>query len=205
MPAIQKEGLKSGVELQSDFEDVRRQCSECILVLDVYAMGSSVDGGLVARPSDVRNLQPYATPRPVTAAGGFVTREVSGDLEILLIFRKGIWDLPKGKQNAGEKIEECARREVCEEVGIDDVEIKARLGRTIHGYRDRAGYAVKTTHWFGMSTDAVTFAPQWKERIEKVEWVRLAEAHERIGFETLRRHMAAMDAILRSAAADGHR
>ena len=38
--------------------------------------------------------------------------------EILWIFRRGFWDLPKGKLDEGETIQTCAVREVEEETGI---------------------------------------------------------------------------------------
>src|SRR5947209_9353514 len=51
----------------------------------------------------------------VLAAGGFVH---TPQQEILLIFRRGKWDLPKGKLEAGESLQECAIRELKEETGI---------------------------------------------------------------------------------------
>ena len=52
---------------------------------------------------------------PVEAAGGVV---VNGCGEWLMIHRNGRWDLPKGHLECGERIEECAAREVCEETGV---------------------------------------------------------------------------------------
>src|ERR1700704_2258892 len=54
----------------------------------------------------------------VQAAGGLVINEKN---EILMIFRRGSWDLPKGKLDNGEKLEECAIREVKEETGLNNV------------------------------------------------------------------------------------
>ena len=54
----------------------------------------------------------------VVAAGGLVQNEKK---EILLIFRRGKWDLPKGKLDKGEKLEVCAIREVEEETGLQKV------------------------------------------------------------------------------------
>ena len=48
----------------------------------------------------------------VQAAGGLVHTE---DDQLLLIFRRGKWDLPKGKLDEGEKMDACAIREVAEE------------------------------------------------------------------------------------------
>src|SRR5215204_4522110 len=45
----------------------------------------------------------------IKAAGGLV---VNDDRHLLLIFRRGKWDLPKGKLDPGESLETCALREV---------------------------------------------------------------------------------------------
>jgi len=50
----------------------------------------------------------------LVAAGGLITNQ---EEEILLMFRRGKWDLPKGKQDEGENLEACALREVEEETG----------------------------------------------------------------------------------------
>lgn len=195
LPAIRREGIPGGVSRHVQFDDARRRCAECILVLDA----SGLDERESTARAAIANLDPYKNPVPVTAGGGFVVRNVSGEVEVLIIFRNQVWDLPKGKIDPGETIEECARREVCEELGIDDVVILGPLGRTIHGYPYGREYAVKTTHWFSMTTKASSFTPQKKEKIEAVEWVRLSEARERLGFETLRKHLDAVADALRIA------
>ena len=45
----------------------------------------------------------------IEAGGGAVFNE---NKELLCIYRRGVWDLPKGKLDAGEVIPECAVREV---------------------------------------------------------------------------------------------
>src|SRR5439155_18933695 len=51
----------------------------------------------------------------IQAAGGFVHT----DEQLLLIFRRGKWDLPKGKLDEGETLEACAVREIQEETGVN--------------------------------------------------------------------------------------
>src|SRR6476646_10094607 len=46
---------------------------------------------------------------PIDAAGGVVINEQDA---VLMIYRRGKWDLPKGKCDEGEEIAECALREV---------------------------------------------------------------------------------------------
>ncbi|AQS55348.1 NUDIX hydrolase [Novibacillus thermophilus] len=53
------------------------------------------------------------------SAGGVVYRKEGDRLELLMIEdRYGKWTLPKGKQEAGEEVEETALREIREETGL---------------------------------------------------------------------------------------
>ena len=70
----------------------------------------------------------------IVAAGGLVWNEKN---ELLMIFRQGKWDLPKGKLDDGETIEECAVREVVEETGLKEVKLGGFIGITQHEYYDK--------------------------------------------------------------------
>jgi 8-oxo-dGTP pyrophosphatase MutT (NUDIX family) len=129
-----------------------------------------------------------------TAAGGVLFRngnasKAEGAPEVLLIYRRELWDLPKGKQEPNESIKMCARREVSEEVGCSLPRIEGRLGTTQHSfYRDDQKYD-KTTYWFAMnipSEEHAELEPQAEEQIEDLEWVSLDTAKEKVGFENLR-------------------
>lgn len=143
----------------------------------------------------------WRAPEVVAAAGGAVVRRRGGGVEVLLIFRRGAWDLPKGKLDRGETPEAGALREVSEEVGVPEAGLRLLkpLGATVHGYPlpDKAGrpprYAVKTTHWFALTTDAERFRPQADEGIEAAAWVPLPEAGARLDYESLRTFVAALD------------
>lgn len=127
--------------------------------------------------------------RKITAAGGvlYKTEERNSDPDVLLIYRRGVWDLPKGKMEEGESVEECAIREVQEEVGCQRPEIKQKLGSTFHEYEEDGIPVGKTTHWFSMATPTHNdFEPQASEDIEKVEWVPLEEALEKVGYQNLK-------------------
>ena len=182
-----------------------------VLVLDPDRLGS----GAQATPpavaevprAAVLNVDPngdYWRPAPVAAGGGYVVRRGepaaggAGGVELLLIFRRGAWDLPKGKLDDGETVRQAARREVAEEVGIAEgtLTVTADLGETVHGYvwPKREVYAVKTTRWYAMTTTAAQFEPEAREGIEAVAWVPWDEAPGRLGFETLRAHLRTLDA-----------
>jgi 8-oxo-dGTP pyrophosphatase MutT (NUDIX family) len=110
--------------------------------------------------------------RVITAGGGFVLNK-SG--ELLMIHRRGFWDLPKGKIEKGEEIEECAVREVEEECGVSDLKIDSKPFHTYHLYRERNGDAViKDSVWFLMRTKyADALVPQTEEDIEEAIWQQL--------------------------------
>lgn len=150
-------------------------------------------------PSAIRNLGPYRPPKPVTAAGGYVACSLPDDVALLLIFRRGVWDLPKGKQDPDEDVERCARREVREEVGIERLEVLRPLGATQHAYPDADHYAVKTTHWFLMRTPERSFHPERPEGIQRVHWARWTVARRHIGYDNLRHHMRQVETDVRAA------
>lgn len=105
----------------------------------------------------------------INAAGGLVSNK-RGDF--LLIFRNGLWDLPKGKQEPGEDMRLAALREVEEECGIKDLEIKELLGVTDHCYRQDGTLILKHTYWYRMLYDNPTdLTPQVEEDIESAAWV----------------------------------
>jgi 8-oxo-dGTP pyrophosphatase MutT (NUDIX family) len=110
----------------------------------------------------------------VIAGGGIVSNEND---ELLLIFRRGKWDLPKGKIDKGEHIIDGARREVTEETGvmIESVDREAEL--TYHAYRLNDKNCLKETSWFQMKAVAGqnTLTPQTEEDIEDVRWVKKSD------------------------------
>ena len=105
----------------------------------------------------------------IEAAGGVVHNSKG---ELLFIFRNGIWDLPKGKMEKNETIEEAAIREVEEECGIKNLQLERLLDKTYHIYNMSHEYIFKITYWFLMRSDFKgDFKPQIEEGITKVEWV----------------------------------
>ncbi len=145
------------------------------------------------------NLRPYAPLKSVKAAGGYVVRAGAEEPEVLLIHRRGAWDLPKGKRDPGESTHACAEREVKEELGIDAVRVIRGLGDTQHVYLEKGYCMVKTTRWFLMRTDADTFTPQADEGIDAVAWVPWTEAGSKLDFDTLQAHHALVTSIVRGA------
>jgi len=115
-------------------------------------------------------------PTQIIAAGGLVTNPQG---QILWIFRRGFWDLPKGKLDEGETIQTCAVREVEEETGIKNIRLHDLLKFTNHTYFDTHlnQEVVKRTYWFHMTIPTEQKGiPQATEDIEKIEWYSLATA-----------------------------
>jgi 8-oxo-dGTP pyrophosphatase MutT (NUDIX family) len=109
----------------------------------------------------------------VQAAGGLVLNE---DKKILMIFRRGKWDLPKGKLDEGESLEDCAVREVQEETGLSKVKLKSPLMITYHTYHEGTRFILKESHWYNMTASgAEQLVPQTEEGIEEIKWVSAAE------------------------------
>ena len=116
--------------------------------------------------------------KKIFAAGGLVTNEKK---ELLMIFRRGKWDLPKGKLDEGESLETCAIREVREETGINDLELKNLIGLTHHEYFDKYSNTdvIKETYWFAMHTNGNSkLVPQTEEDIENIIWADENELRE---------------------------
>lgn len=106
----------------------------------------------------------------IEAAGGIVK---NSNNEVLFIHRLGKWDLPKGKLESDETIEEAAIREVEEETGIQNLKLEKFINTTHHIYRDKKSNApiLKTTFWYLMNYQGnVQLTPQTEEGITKVEW-----------------------------------
>jgi len=110
-----------------------------------------------------------ATYKLIKAAGGLVYNDTN---QLLMIFRDGKWDLPKGKLEVGENIKQCAIREVKEECGVSGLIITQQLQETYHTYEINGQKILKRTYWFEMqSSFKGNLVPQTKEGITAVVWV----------------------------------
>ena len=104
------------------------------------------------------------------AAGGVVRNEKN---EILVIFRSGKWDLPKGKiDKRKETIKQAALREVQEETGLKAVGITGKLMTTYHLFFRKEKMILKPTYWFEMFAESsARLKPDINENITEVAWV----------------------------------
>ncbi len=127
----------------------------------------------------------FSQYRMIRAAGGIVFND---EKKMLMIFRNGKWDLPKGKVEKSESITDAAIREVMEETGITDARIVRPLSfsnrtqdATYHAYFLKEKRVLKQTHWFEMvSSDHDSLIPQQEEGITAAGWFDSAEIKEHL-------------------------
>jgi 8-oxo-dGTP pyrophosphatase MutT (NUDIX family) len=111
------------------------------------------------------------------AAGGVVINSQTNKL--LMIFRNGKWDLPKGKIEAGEEADVAAVREVYEECGIGELKLSKQIKTSFHTYPYKETVILKKTYWFLMSsTDISKPVPQLEEGIVEARWMDKAEVNK---------------------------
>ena len=124
--------------------------------------------------ADLKTLYKY-----IEAAGGFIKNEQD---EFLFIFRRGKWDLPKGKLEKGETPEIAAIREVQEETGLQFVKEKLLRCTTWHTYDTYGEPVLKQTYWFNMETTKNQDSkPQTEEDITELQWLPESEFSKVLG------------------------
>lgn len=107
------------------------------------------------------------------AAGGAIFRSplFGRTQRLLLFFRRGFWDMPKGHLEEGETLEECAIREVREETGLEHLELGEKICVTFHTYHMKGNFVLKESHWYRMtSTAREPLKVQTEEDIVKGRW-----------------------------------
>lgn len=106
--------------------------------------------------------------KKIEAAGGIVQRKK----KFLVIKRKGLWDIPKGKIDKGEDAETACVREIMEECGIDGHSIVHPLCETYHCMKWNGQPALKRTYWYMLAYDGLKeTTPETKEDITEAKWM----------------------------------
>lgn len=132
--------------------------------VDASRLLSVTLGCLVKADCEAAIKKPF---KIIKAAGGVVMK---GDRQ-LLIYRRGVWDLPKGKLDDGESSRKAAAREVEEETGVR-ASVGERICTTWHTYSLNGSPILKRTKWYRMEVlDDSRMAPQEDEDIEKLAWL----------------------------------
>jgi 8-oxo-dGTP pyrophosphatase MutT (NUDIX family) len=147
-----------------------------ILVSDTFSLNALIDA-VALHPEGIElifknelEIRTFIATyfQSITAAGGIVVDSAG---KLLFIFRRGKWDLPKGKMEANENVELCAQREIEEETGLRNLILQKKLTDTYHVYPEKAQMVLKTSHWFLFRIqDAQQTTPQVEEDITEVRW-----------------------------------
>ena len=112
----------------------------------------------------------------IESAGGLVCNHFH---HVLLMFKRGKWDMPKGRIENWDKREESALREVEEETGLDrnKLSIHGKLPSTWHTTSHQNTKYLKKTHWYLMQYDGDDddTNPQVEEGIIECRWIHLSD------------------------------
>lgn len=122
------------------------------------------------------NLQNTVNLPVIESAGGLVCNR---NHHVLFMFKRGKWDMPKGRIEKGYSKQESALREVNEETGLDlnKLTITGKLVSTWHTTRHGDVKYLKKTHWYLMEYDGVDddTCPQVEEGIIECRWIHLSD------------------------------
>ena len=106
----------------------------------------------------------------IEAAGGIVQND---EKDLLFIFRRDKWDLPKGKMEKNELPEKCAAREIEEETAVKNLKLKKKIGDTYHIYDEFGKHFLKISRWYYFTCPSKqNLQPQTMEDITQVKWFK---------------------------------
>lgn len=136
--------------------------------IDTFEKNNPYDAGIIAAENYEQLVDDFkGLFKNIAAAGGVV---YNADGNILMIFRRSFWDLPKGKIDKGESEPAAAVREVQEETGIQNIVLGDFITTTYHIYTLKEKRILKPTYWYKMTTTDIDLTPQTEEDIEQAIW-----------------------------------
>ncbi|WP_298536235.1 NUDIX domain-containing protein [uncultured Algibacter sp.] len=166
--------LTTVVEKETYFKNYLLKTVNMAKVIRKLNTSSLKEVRLIHKKED-KLIKKFLRKLPNVIAGGGKVYNDKGD--ILFIYRNDKWDLPKGKAERKESIEETSIREVTEETGVTGLEIVKPLDTTYHIFKRNGRYKIKITYWFEMKTNFKgKLYPQENEGITKVAWLDSEEA-----------------------------
>lgn len=147
--------------------------------IDNLEKGTKTFDSIIVYAEDLEQLKEdfFSIYKIHKAGGGLVFNELG---QVLAIFRGGYWDLPKGKQDPGESIEQTAVREVQEETGLKNLDLGSFICDTFHTYEGKSGQRMlKWSSWFKMTTKDKDLVPQKEEDIELAVWLDIEDLKQK--------------------------
>ena len=146
-------------------------------IVDTFEKKNNYDSAIISGVDKEKMINDFCGIfKTIAAAGGIVFNQED---KILAIFRRGYWDLPKGKIDSGESESKAAIREVKEETGVENLQLVGPVGTTYHIYTQNKKRILKPTYWFRMRTTDKILIPQTEEDIEAAEWLSKSELLEK--------------------------
>ncbi len=170
---------KSKIILQEEEQAPKSKLKGVFDFVHYIRYRDSLPGEYTLKAKSLKELkkQFFAQYAIIKAAGGVVFNDKG---ELLMIYRRGHWDLPKGKLEKNESKKDCALREVEEETGVTGLSLVEPLSlyyngkkTTYHTYRYKRKPTIKPSYWYIMKAPNQKLVPQTEEDIEKAIWVNL--------------------------------
>lgn len=145
---------------------------------------NKIDRRIKGRKSSIQEIVREPT------AGGVVYRLRGGEVEILLIQdAKDRWTIPKGHIEPGETAKQTAVREIGEEAGLHEVEVKGWLGKINFRYRRLSKLVLMTTQVYLVQAQGDTDAIQKEDWMNDISWFKFADAIDKIEYEDISKLM----------------
>lgn len=148
------------------------------------------------RPKPVQNFRKFVQRRSPAikevlrepTAGGVVFRRnpKNQQVEILLIQdAKDRWTIPKGHIEEGETAKETAAREIKEETGLKDLNVRDWLGKINFQYRRQQSLVLMTTEIFLAKALGDTNAIRPEDWMNGIKWFSTKDALDKIEYDDI--------------------
>ena len=146
----------------------------------------------IKRP--IQGFRKFVTRRPAieevvheTTSGGVIfRRNKKGDLEILLIKdAKNRWTIPKGHVEEGEEPKDTAAREITEETGLQQMQVRDWLGKVNFRYRRNHTLVLMTMHIYLVEGKGNTDRLHPEDWLSDIKWLPATEAVDSIAYEDI--------------------
>ena len=147
----------------------------------------------IRRP--IEGIRKFVTRRPAieevvheTTSGGVIFRRSAknGELEILLIKdAKNRWTIPKGHVEEGEEPKDTAEREIREETGLQEMQVRDWLGKVNFRYRRNHTLVLMTMHIYLVQAQGQTDRLHPEDWLSDIQWLTATQAVDSIAYEDI--------------------